>query len=127
MSVAEFFTYLLLALHFIGLAAIIGGFLVQVRRKTDFNFDPMLGGAITQVLTGIALAAIVQSTDHDLIPAKIAVKLFIGLLVLASAIIAIVVQRRARAKGETDRAALPWLHIMGAWAILNVLIAVFWH
>jgi hypothetical protein len=127
MSVPEFFTYLLLALHFIGLAAIIGGFLVQVRRKSDFNFDPMLGGAITQVLTGVALAAIVQATDHDLSAAKIGVKLIIGLIVLASAIIAIVVQKRALAAGQSDRAALPWLHVMGAWAILNVLVAVFWH
>ena len=127
MTVLEFFTYLLLALHFIGLAAIIGGFLVQVRRKTDFNFDPMLGGAITQVLSGIALAALVNATDHDLVPGKIAVKLIVALVVLAAAIIAIVVQRRARAAGDTDRAALPWLHIMGAGAILNVLIAVFWH
>jgi uncharacterized membrane protein len=111
---------IVLALHFIGLAAIIGAFFVQMRRKTDFELAPMLGGAITQLITGVALVGLAEAADTDLIYAKIAVKLGIAVIVLAAVIVAIVVQKRG---GRVQ----PWFHTAGGLAIVNVLVAVFWH
>jgi len=111
---------IVLALHFIGLAAIVGSFLVQMRRKKDFELHTMLGGAITQVLSGIALVGIAEATDHDLIYAKIAVKLILALVVLGTAIAAVVVQKKG---GRVQ----PFFHAAGGLALVNILVAVFWH
>ena len=110
----------LLAFHFIGLAGIVGSFLVQMRRKKDFELHVMLAGAITQVLSGIALVGVAEATDHDLIYAKIAVKTVIAVVVLAAAIAAVIVQKKG---GKVQ----PFFHAAGGFAVINVLVAVFWH
>lgn len=109
-----------LSLHFIGLAAIVGSFLVQMRRKTDFVLVPMLAGAITQVVTGIALVGLAEAGDVDLIYAKIGVKLVLAVVVLGAAIAAVVVQRKG---GRVQ----PFFHAAGGLALINILVAVFWH
>ena len=113
-----------LTLHFLGLAAIIGSFFVQLRRKTDFVLLPTLIGAITQVVTGLALvglaqAAIAAGADFEVNNAKVAVKLVIALIVLAAAIVAVIVQKSG---GRVQ----PWFHAAGGLAVVNVLVAVFW-
>ena len=115
---------IVLVLHFLGLAAIIGSFFVQMRRKSDFVLAPMLAGAITQVVTGLALvglaqAAIAGGADFEINNAKIAVKLIIAVIVLGAAIAAVVVQRRG---GRVQ----PFFHTAGGLAVVNVLVAVFW-
>lgn len=110
----------LLAGHLLGLAAIIGSFFLQMRRKTDFVLAPLLGGAITQVVTGIGLVGVAEATDDHLIYAKIGVKLVIAVVVLVAAIVAVVVQRKG---GRVQ----PWFHTAGGLAVVNLLVAVFWH
>lgn len=110
----------LVAAHFLGLAAIIGSFFIQMRRKSDFVLGPLLGGAITQVLSGVALVGLATAADADLNYAKIGVKLVIALIVLGAAIAAVVVQRKG---GRVQ----PWFHTAGGLAIVNLLVAVFWH
>ena len=44
---------ILVAGHMLGLAAIVGSFFVQLRRKSDFVLSPTLYGAIVQVVTGV--------------------------------------------------------------------------
>ena len=111
---------ILLTLHLLGMAAIVGGFFLQMRRKSDFDLRPILGGAITQVVTGLALVGGAEATDVDLIYAKIGVKLGIAVIVLVAAIVATVVQKRG---GRVQ----PWFHAAGGLAVVNVLVAVFWH
>ncbi|TXK18608.1 hypothetical protein [Homoserinibacter sp. GY 40078] len=110
----------LLALHIFGLAAIVGTFLVQMRANEGFRTGLILGGAITQLVTGIALVGLAEAGDHDLNMLKITTKLIIAILVLAAAIAAVVAQRRG---GRVK----PWFHSAGGLAIVNVLVAVFWH
>lgn len=115
---------ILVALHFLGLAAIIGSFFVQLRRKSDFVLLPTLIGAITQVVTGLALvglaqAAIAAGADFEVNNAKIAVKLVIAVIVLGAAIAAVVIQKRG---GRVQ----PFFHAAGGLAVVNVLVAVFW-
>jgi hypothetical protein len=110
---------ILLAAHILGLAAIVGTFFVQMRAKSGFSTGIVLGGAITQVVTGVALVGIHQASGHEVDNVKIAVKLVIAVAVLVAAILAHVASRR----GGRVR---PAFHTAGGLAIVNVLVAVLW-
>lgn len=109
----------LLALHILGLAAIVGAFFVQMRAKSGFATGVVLAGAITQVVTGLALVGVRQAGDLGVDNVKIAVKLALAVVVLAAAIVAHVQQRR----GGTVK---PAFHAAGGLAVVNVLVAVLW-
>jgi hypothetical protein len=110
---------ILLAAHILGLAAIVGAFLVQMRAKSGFATGVVLGGAITQVVTGLALVGVRQASDLGVDNVKIAVKLVIAIAVLVAAILAHVASRRGRT-------VKPLFHTAGGLAIVNVLVAVLW-
>lgn len=111
---------ILLALHILGLALIIGTFAVQLRAKTGFRTDLVLTGAIVQVVTGIALVGVGEAAlDRDYNMIKIGVKLTIAVIVLVAAIIAAIVAKRG---GRVQ----PWFHTAGGLAVVNVLVAVLW-
>ncbi len=110
----------LVALHFLGMAAVVGSFFVQLRRKSDFVLTPLLAGAITQVVTGLAIVGLAEASDGDpLNYAKIAVKLTIAVIVLVAAILAVTTQKKG---GRVQ----PFFHTAGGLALVNVLVAVFW-
>ena len=119
MDALEITRLILLALHILGLAAIIGAFFVQIRKKSDYNLSPMLAGAITQLVTGVALVAVREAADLGVNSTKIAVKLIIAIVVLAAVIVAMVQQRRGKN-------ASPWFQTAGGLAVVNVLVAVLW-
>jgi uncharacterized membrane-anchored protein len=127
MTLLEIIRLTLVVIHLIGLAAIIGPFLLQMRKKSGLEFRTMFTGAIVQVVTGVLLIAVSKTEAHAIIDAKMGVKLAIALLVLAAAIVAVVRQRRLVAAGESDRPVLPLLHVMGFLALANVIVAVVWH
>jgi hypothetical protein len=116
----EFVYNLLVVLHFIGLASLLGGFLVQMK-SPDKGVNPaMLHGALTQLVTGVALVGIAsaglvpgEEVDH----AKIAVKLVIVLIITALAFIG---------RRRTPPQVALWGAI-GALTLVNVVIAVFWN
>ncbi len=110
---------ILLAVHILGLAAIVGAFFVQMRAKDGFATGVVLAGAITQVVTGLALVGVRQAADLGVDNAKIAVKLGIALVVLVAAIVAHVQRRRG---GKVK----PAFHAAGGLAVVNVLVAVLW-
>lgn len=118
---------ILLVLHFLGLAAVIGAFLVQVRRKGGFQTGWMVIGLIVQLVTGLAMMGIIDATsgggaDH----AKLGVKLVVAAVALVLAFVARARQKRADAGQAKQKAALPFFHSAGALAIVNVLVAVLW-
>lgn len=109
-----------LVLHFLGLAGLIGGCLVQFSAPGERSvLSAMMYGALTQVVTGpvlVGLAEGVESLDKDLNMTKIAVKLGIALVVT----VLCWVNRR--------RPTIPdglYLMIFGL-AVTNVVVAVFW-
>lgn len=111
---------ILIAAHLLGMAAIVGSFFVQMRRTTEFVLTPLLVGAITQVVTGLALVGIFEVTSDDpLNYAKIGVKIVIAVIVLGAAIAAVVAAKKS---GRVQ----PFFHAAGGLAIINVLVAVFW-
>jgi hypothetical protein len=110
----------LLFLHFIGMAMLVGGFLSQMRAVPRQVTQWMRDGAFTQLLTGLALGGLAGSgigTDQNFSPAAVGTKLLIALIV---AVACIVGMRQPAEKQQT------WWALAGGLAIFNVLLAVFW-
>ena len=118
----------LLVAHFIGLAAVIGPFILQVRWKGQYAFAVVLGGAITQLVTGLVLVGLAEmraaQLDFEVDHVKVAVKLVLGVLVLVAALIGYLKQRKAEAGG--GRELMPYFHTAGGLALVNTALAVFW-
>jgi hypothetical protein len=112
--------------HFIGLAAIVGPFLMQARWKGQFAFPVVLGGAITQLVTGLTLVGLAEmgGDDDDLNYAKIGVKLTIAVVIFVVALLGFLKQRKT--PGGGGRELLPFFHSAGGLALVNIALAVFW-
>lgn len=117
----EFLYNLIVVLHFLGLASLIGGFIVQMKSADKGVNNAMWHGALTQLVTGILLVGLAESgaVEEDLNMTKIGVKLIVVIIVTALAFIG------RRPGVSADRAKRLWA-IIGALSILNVIIAVFW-
>ncbi|WP_431279309.1 hypothetical protein [Leifsonia poae] len=120
MSGWEVTRLVLLITHFVGLAAVIGPFIFQLRARTDLSFATMLVGSIVQVVSGGLLIGARRFEGLPVDDLKMAVKLAVALLVLAAVVIGMVRQRR-RMGG-----ARPFLLTAGWLAIANVGVAVVW-
>ena len=107
---------ILLVIHILGFAALIGGLIVQAGSPERVVNAAMRDGVGTAFLAGIALVGVLQADDADVNNAKIAVKGLIGLLLL------ILVMANARKERIPN----------GLWAgllvlsVANVCVAVFW-
>ncbi|MEE2032333.1 hypothetical protein [Rhodococcus chondri] len=110
---------ILLVLHFIGLAGIIGSWLAVIKQPRVVA--GMLHGAILQVVTGIALVGLREAQDTvELNHMKIGIKLLVALVILVVAIIGL--RKEKQNPGTTSALA----HTAGGLGILNVIIAVMW-
>lgn len=110
----------LLVLHFIGLAALLGGFIVQMK-SPDKGVNPaMLHGALTQLVTGVLMVGILEAgllPDEVANVPKVTTKLAIVVIIT---VLAFIGRRR------TPPQVALWAAI-GALTLVNVLIAVFWN
>ncbi|MFC6237316.1 hypothetical protein [Longivirga aurantiaca] len=110
---------ILVVLHFVGLASLLGGFLVQMSTKPRGINNAMLHGVLTQVVTGIAIVGIISADlleDETVDNSKIGVKLLIALFVLG----AVLLGRRKPADEQQ-----PYWAAAGALTLVNVIVAVF--
>lgn len=112
----EFLEHTLVVLHFIGLASLLGGFLVQIKTSPRVVNSAMVHGIITQLVTGILLVGIAESDDAPVDHAKIAVKLTVAVIVAV-----LVFANRKRDVLSTGAWAL-----IGGLTIANIVVAVFW-
>ncbi|MFF3764675.1 hypothetical protein ACFYYR_11395 [Streptomyces sp. NPDC001922] len=106
-------------LHIIGIASLLGGFLTQMKvmGQGTARFVPaMLHGALTMLVTGVALAGLNQADGQTLNTVKLGVKL--ALLVV---ILALVYVKRDEEKVEKGAFAA-----VGLLTVANVFIAVLW-
>jgi len=104
-------------LHLLGMAAIIGSALFVARGAVT---PALVWGARAQLLTGIALAGLVQANDEKFANGWFAVKLLVAIAVVACAEIAAAKER----KGQGARPQL--VLAAGVLALVNVLVAVLW-
>jgi hypothetical protein len=118
----EFLFHLVVVLHFVGLALLLGAFLVQVKDPNKTVTRWMWDGALTQLLTGVIMVGMISSgalgeeEKEELNETKIGVKLAVVLVITVLAFIG--------KKKPAPQVAL-WATI-GLLTLANVVIAVFW-
>lgn len=128
MELLDILRSFMLVAHFIGLAAVIGPFILQLRWKGQYAFPVVFGGAITQLVSGLVLVGLAEmraaQLDFEVDHVKVAVKLIIGLLVFVAALIGYLRQRKT--EGGGGRELMPYFHTAGGLALINTALAVFW-
>lgn len=111
-------------LHFIGLASLLGGFLVQMkslRSGTAKIIPAMVHGAWTMLITGLVLVGMHEwlgsmTEGHEINNMKIGVKLIVVLVIL----ILVMLNRKK------DLVKTGLFGAIGALTLLNIVLAVFW-
>ncbi len=114
----DFIYNLVVILHFIGLASLVGGFIVQMSSPDKGVNAAMFQGALTQLVTGLIMVGIVEggAVEDELNMTKISVKLAVVLVVTVLAFIG---------RKKTPPQVALWGAI-GALSIANIFIAVLW-
>ena len=110
----------ILALHIVGIAALLGGVIFQSRQLRDGTarvLPAMMHGAWTMLLTGLLLVGLHYPLGREVNNTKIGVK-----LVVLVAIIVIALMSRKRTTPASW--ALPSI---GLLTVLNVLLATVWN
>ena len=113
---------ILVILHFVGLAYLLGSFLVEIKdvvRGQGKVMRGMLDGALLQLITGIALVGIYSAgliEGEEVNNSKIAVKLSVAIVVY---VLALVFRKRVPAPSWA-------LWAIGGLTLANVIIAVSW-
>ena len=115
----QFLYNVILVLHFVGLASLLGGFIVQMK-SADKGVNPaMWHGALTQLVTGVLLVGIAESGSLEGDPldtTKISAKLLVVLVITVLAFI-------GRKKQPPQ---VPLWGVIGALTLVNVIVSVFW-
>lgn len=115
----------MLVLHFVGLASLLGGFLVQMKALkpgTAKIIPAMIHGAWTMLITGLLLVglrewiSVLNPAAAELDNIKVAVK-----SIVITLIVVFVMINRKKEKVSSGTLAL-----IGGLTLLNVVIAVFW-
>jgi hypothetical protein len=111
---------IVLILHFVGLASLLGGVLVQVKDAIAGKgriISAMIHGALTQLVTGILLVGLLEMSGDDVNNTKIGVKLAVVIVIT----VLVFVYR----KKQPLASWVVWL--VGALTLTNIAIAVLWH
>jgi hypothetical protein len=107
---------ILVLIHLIGFAALLGGVLVQLRSKEPEVNAAMLHGSLTLLITGLALVILEEVGPDPVHYVKVAVK-----LVVSAIVVLLVVKNR-------KFASIPrglW-GLIGGLTIANAAVAVLW-
>jgi hypothetical protein len=107
---------ILVLLHLIGFAALLGGVLVQLRSKEPEVNAAMLHGSLTLLITGLALVILEEIRPDPVNYVKVAIK-----LVVSAIVVLLVVKNR-------KFASIPrglW-GLIGGLTIINAAVPVLW-
>ncbi|MEY4494330.1 MAG: hypothetical protein RL570_445 [Actinomycetota bacterium] len=116
---------LILVLHFVGLASLLGGFLVQIKTLksgTSKIIPAMIHGAWTMLITGLLLVGIrewmsaLDPSSAELDNIKVAVKSIVVTLIL---VFVMINRKKDTLKSST-------MALIAGLTVLNVVLAVFW-
>ncbi|MFJ9028458.1 hypothetical protein ACIRQP_08015 [Streptomyces sp. NPDC102274] len=107
------------ALHIIGIASLLGGFLTQMKSMSTgtarFN-KAMLHGALTMLVTGVALVGLNQADDQTVNNIKIGIKLAVLVVILAVVYV----------KRDDETAPKQLFGMVGGLTVANIFIATLW-
>ncbi|MFI1930336.1 hypothetical protein [Streptomyces sp. NPDC020330] len=107
------------ALHIIGIASLLGGFLTQMKAMGagTARFTPaMLHGALTMLVTGIALVGLNEADDQTVNHVKIGIKLALLVVILALVYV-------KRDDETVDKGAFA---AVGGLTVVNIFLATVW-
>jgi hypothetical protein len=126
----ELIRNLTLIAHFVGMAIIVGPFLLQMRNKSGFAFNWVFAGTIVQLVSGLLLVGLAEmrladDPDMSLDHVKVAVKTTVALVAFVAALIGYRRQKKA-GSAEVERKLMPFFHTAGGLAVINLSIAVLW-
>lgn len=107
---------ILLFVHVLGFAALVGGLLAQVREPTKVVNAAMRDGAGTAFLAGLLLVGVLEAGDGPVDHVKVGVKFAVGLVVL------VLVMANLR-KPSIPQGLFYGLLLL---TVANVAVAVFW-
>ncbi|GEB56431.1 hypothetical protein [Streptomyces gardneri] len=107
------------ALHIIGIASLLGGFLTQMKAMGagTARFTPaMLHGALVMLITGVALVGLNQADDQTVNNVKIGIKLAVLVVVLGLVYV----------KRDEEKVDKGLFAAVGALTTANIFIATLW-
>jgi cytochrome bd-type quinol oxidase subunit 2 len=121
---AELSRNVLVILHLVGMASLLGGFLTQMKamaKKAARIVPAMVHGAWTALITGILLVGVAQwrigmGANFEVDHTKIAVK-----SIIAAVILVLVITNRKK-----DSVKTPIFGAIGALTLTNLVLAVIW-
>jgi hypothetical protein len=116
--------FILLIVHLLALAAIIGTYLMQFQLRSGFELRVILVGACVQFVSGLGLVVVRTLTEPDLRLGGAIGKAIVTTALLVVVIVAVVKQSTARRERRTDAGVRPLLHAAGAGAVVSLAIAV---
>ncbi|MDL5203334.1 hypothetical protein [Streptomyces sp. ALI-76-A] len=111
--------HLLVALHIIGIASLLGGFLTQLKamgRGTARFVPAMLHGALTMLVTGAILVGLNQADGQHVDNVKIGVKLALLIVILGLVYV----------KRDDEKVDKRLFGLVGLLTTANIFIAVLW-
>ncbi|MCM2389403.1 hypothetical protein [Streptomyces albipurpureus] len=107
------------ALHIIGIASLLGGFLTQMKAISagTARFTPaMLHGALTMLVTGVALVGLNQADDQTVNNIKIGVKMAVLIVILGLVYV----------KRDEETVEKGLFAAVGGLTVANIFIATVW-
>lgn len=124
MDLLDFTRYSLIVLHFVGMAALLGGFLNQMKAMgagTARILPAMAHGAWTVFIAGLLLVGLAEyrvamGADFEINHMKIGVKTVVALVILILVM----------ANRKKDSLKAPVFGAIGALTLTNMILAVFW-
>ncbi|MFQ4150471.1 hypothetical protein AAGW05_17600 [Arthrobacter sp. LAPM80] len=114
----DFLRLVLVFLHILGAAAIVGGWLAAFKSPTVTQWQWI--GALVQLITGLLLVGLIEMDGGGLNHFKIGVKLLIALVVAVAAFIG---RRKVKNNQNVSKGLA---HAVGGMAFINIAVAVFW-
>lgn len=114
----DFLRLVLVFLHILGAAALVGGWLAAFKSPTVNKWQWI--GALVQLATGLLLVGLAEMGDGDVNHIKIGVKLVLAVVIAVAAFMG---RRRVAARQDVSKGLA---HAVGGLALINIAVAVFW-
>ena len=120
----EFLYNVFVLLHFVGWAIVLGGYIASMRAPGLYR--GVFHGAATALVAGVVMMGLIESgsVDNDVDRAKLTVKLVVALVI---AVLAFLARRQGAKRDNGTGPVAPGIkHGVGAFTLINIVVAVFW-